>query len=294
MRNGTAYRTITQEKVVLETWPARYSSTTRPEDIATHIVGVARTGGAYAAALYYRSDVTASIASEHLTTVDDLEADGIVGDSKPFRDARTVIVIAAPDEPRVLDIAAIVAENARMTGSCVVAMLPQPPGGPEISARAAARSLVEPAHVVVFVPETAHPDVLQNLIDLHVLTIQGLLPGASELKTPVGAEFLDVREAFAGATGAAMGVGTSNSPALIHDATNEAISYLRIDRLFKASGVLIVVAGGESLRVKDIATAIYTILNQTSGAARVALAVHYDDRFGAAVRVSIIVGERGG
>ncbi|MBU9223473.1 hypothetical protein [Burkholderia multivorans] len=136
--------------------------------------------------------------------------------------------------------------------------------------------------------------MLQNLIDLHVLTIQGLLPGASELKTPVGAEFLDVREAFAGATGAAMGVGISNSPALIHDATNEAISYLKIDRLFKASGVLIVVAGGESLRVKDIATAIYTILNQTSGAARVALAVHYDDRFGAAVRVSIIVGERGG
>ncbi|MDR8787025.1 Cell division protein FtsZ [Burkholderia multivorans] len=158
--------------------------------------------------------------------------------------------------------------------------------------RAVAAELSRSADAVVFVPESPHPSVLHCLVDACLMALRGAQPAASDWKMPTGSDFLDVREAFSGATGAVIGVGEGSGPERIKDAARQVILDVGSARLTMAGGLLVMVSGAETLRLREVAGAVYAICEATTGDAGSVLAAHYDDRLGETVRVTVIVAER--
>ncbi|KVS33628.1 hypothetical protein WK36_16710 [Burkholderia cepacia] len=247
-----------------------------------------------AAGLYYRLGVDDGIAFQHVSATNGaLSGDAsLIDDHVPFAGAKAVIVIAAAGEPDALRVSVIVSAAARKVGARVVALLAQPPLPPGSLVRAVAAELSRCADAVVFVPESPHPSVLHRLIDAYLMAMRGAQPSAPEWKMPTGSDFLDVREAFTGTTGAVIGVGEGRGPDRIKDAARQAIHDVGSDRLSMAGGLLVMVSGAESLRLREVAAAAYAICEATTGDAGSVLAAHYDDRLGETVRITVIAAER--
>ncbi|MDN7641005.1 FtsZ/tubulin family protein [Burkholderia cenocepacia] len=258
------------------------------------IVGVGETGGGLAAGLYYRLGVDDGVAFQHVSSTDGaLSEDApLGGDHVPFTGAKAVIVIAAAAEPDALRVSAIVSAVARKAGARVVALLAQPPLPPGSLVRAVAAELSRCVDAVVFVPESPHPSVLHCLIEAYLMAMCGAQPATPEWKMPTGSDFLDVREAFSDTTGAVIGVGEGSGPERIKDAARQAILDVGSARLTMAGGLLVMVSGAETLRLREVAAAVYAICEATTGNAGSVLAAHYDDRLGETVRVTVIVAER--
>ncbi|CAJ5103572.1 cell division protein FtsZ [Burkholderia pseudomallei] len=294
MSAPTIQKTTTADGIQFERWPARRSIGHGHDHPAVQIVGVGETGGGLAAGLYYRLGVDDGIEFQHVSATDGaLSGDAsLIDDHVPFAEAKAVIVIAAAGEPDALRVSVIVSAAARKAGARVVALLAQPPLPPGSLVRAVAAELSRCADAVVFVPESPHPSVLYCLVDVYVTAMRGTQPDLSEWKMPTGSDFLDVREAFSGTAGAVIGVGEGRGPDRIKDAARQAIHDVGSDRLSMAGGLLVMVSGAESLRLREVAAAAYAICEATTGDAGSVLAAHYDDRLGETVRITVIAAER--
>lgn len=247
-----------------------------------------------AAGLYYRLGVDDGITFQQVEATNGVLSDDgqLVAGHVPFEGASAVIVIAATGEPDALRVSAVVSAAARAAGTLVVALLAQPPMPPGNLVRTVATELARCADAVVFVPESPHPSVLYCLVDVYVTAMRATQPDLSEWKIPTGSDFLDVREAFTGTTGAVIGVGEGRGPDRIKDAARQAIHDVGSDRLSMAGGLLVMVSGAESLRLREVAAAAYAICEATTGDAGSVLAAHYDDRLGETVRITVIAAER--
>nr|WP_233632291.1 hypothetical protein [Burkholderia gladioli] len=106
---------------------------------------------------------------------------------------------------------------------------------------------------------------------------------------PAGSEFLDLRSAFHGAGRASLGSGLASGPERILEAATDAVDELGDIALHAASGILVIVAGAETLRLAEVASALYQVHARTRGDAQAVLAAHYDERMGQAVRVIVVV-----
>ncbi|WP_185723462.1 cell division protein FtsZ [Burkholderia stagnalis] len=294
MSAPTIQKTTTADGIQFERWPARRSTGHGHDHPAVQIVGVGETGGGLAAGLYYRLGIDDGIAFQHVSATEGaLSEDAPLNDEHaPFTGANAVIVIAAAAEPDALRVSAIVSAAARKACARVVALLAQPPLPPGSLVRAVAAELSRRVDAVVFVPESPHPSVLHCLVDVYLMAMRGAQPAALDWKMPTGSDFLDIREAFSGATGAVIGVGEGSGPGRIKDAARQAILNVGSARLTTAGGLLVMVSGAETLRLREVAAAVYAICEATTGDAGSVLAAHYDDRLGETVRVTVIAAER--
>ncbi|MFA8370859.1 cell division protein FtsZ [Burkholderia thailandensis] len=292
MSATTIQKTITTDGIQFERWPARGPSGSGHGHSSVHIVGVGKVGGGLAAGLYYRLDIDGGITFQQATTDGGLSG-GVtpVAGHAPFEGANAVIVIAATGEPDALRVSAIVSAAARAAGARVVALLAQPSMPPGSLVRTVAPELARCADAVVFVPESPHPSVLHCLVNVYLTAMRGAQPASPEWRVPTGSDFLDVREAFSGTTGAVIGVGEGSGPDRIKDAARQAILDIGSARLSMASGLLVMVAGAETLRLREVAAAVYAVCEATTGDAASVLAAHYDDRLGDMVRITVVVAE---
>lgn len=294
MSAPTIQKTTTADGIQFERWPARRSIGHGHDHPAVQIVGVGETGGGLAAGLYYRLGVDDGIAFQHVSATDGASSGdaSLIDNHVPFAGAKAVIVIAAAGEPDALGVSAIVSAVARKTGARVVALLAQAPLPPGPLVRTVAPELMRCADAIVFVPESPHPSVLHCLVDVYLMAMHPAQPAPLEWRLPTGSDFLDVREVFSGATEAMIGVGEGSGADRIKDAAWQAILDVGSDRLSMAGGLLVMVSGAETLRLREVAAAVYAICEATTGDAGSVLAAHYDDRLGNMVRITVIAAER--
>lgn len=287
------HKTVTADGIEFEKWAIRQPSN-YGEDLSTvQIVGVGEAGNGIVTVLYDRlglAGITFQTASPSTSAAlgDSVRA----YESSPFDGANLVVIIAAANEEGALDISAKVSAGARETGAQVVAMLAQPPFPLGTLVRSVAADLADHIDGVIFLPEFPHPSVLHCLLELYLIAMRGSDQNSMKLKIPTGGDFLDVRDVFEGATDASIGVGHSDGPDRTADAVQQVIHDIGRVGLAMAGGLLVMVAGAESLRLQEIAAGIYGIWGATPGDARAALAVHYDDRLGDVVRIAVIAVER--
>lgn len=290
----TIQKCTTTDGIQFERWPARRSIDHGHGHSPVHIVGVGEVGGGLVAGLYYRLGVDDGITFQQVAATNGALSDGgqVVVGHVPFEGASAVIVIAATGEPDALRVSAVVSEAARAAGARVVALLAQPPMPPGNLVRAVATDLARCADAVVFVPESPHPSVLHCLVDVYLMAMHGARSPSQKWRMPTGSDFLDVREAFSGATGAVIGVGEGSGPDRIKGATQQAIDDIGSARLSMAAGLLLMVSGAATLRLREVAAAAYAVCEMTTGDAASVLAAHYDDRLGETVRVTVIIADR--
>ncbi|MBR8218579.1 hypothetical protein [Burkholderia vietnamiensis] len=295
MSAATIKKTTTTDGIQFERWPVRRSSNNEQSRVSIHIVGVGEIGGGLAAGLYYWPGVEDGTTFQHASMMNDgeLSDGGIpVAGHAPFEGAKAVVVIAATVEPDALRVSAIVSAAARVAGAQVIALLAQPPIPSGSLVRSVAIELAHCADAVVFVPESPHPSVLRCLVDAYLMAMQGAQLASSEWKMPTGSDFLDVRTAFSGAAGAATGIGQGSGPDRIKDAARQAILDIGSVRLSMADGLLVMISGAATLRLREVADVAYAICEETMGDAASVLAAHYDDRLGDIVRIIVIAAER--
>lgn len=287
------HRTVTSDGIEFERWPTRWPSADGQGASTTHIVGVGETGCGLAAALYYYPGL-GGITFQHIATTETGAESGNlmqVTSHAPFNGAHLVLILAAVNEQDSLRVSEIVSAGAREAGARVVAMLAQPPFPPGNLVRSVAAGLANHLDAVIYLPESPHHSVLSCLLEAYLVAMRGVEPDSAQLKMPTGADFLDVREAFDGAAGASLGVGHSSGTDRVADAVRLAIRDVGPARLSMAGGLVVMVAGAETLRLQEVAAATYGVWEATSGDVASALAVHYDSRLGDMVRVAVIVAE---
>ncbi|MEK6298015.1 MAG: hypothetical protein V4793_42995 [Paraburkholderia tropica] len=93
---------------------------------------------------------------------------------------------------------------------------------------------------------------------------------------------------FKGGRRGALGVGFASGPERIFEATSDAIAVASETSLSTASGILVIVSGVETLRLGEVASALYQVHAQARGDAKAVLASHNDERMGAFVRVIVL------
>jgi cell division protein FtsZ len=203
-----------------------------------------------------------------------------------------VVILASPGEPEALRILGDVARVARAAGALVFAMLAQPPLPPGESVRALAAEIADCTDALIFVPTEPPTSVLLHLLDAYVAAAFVRVPDSFRPSAPVGADFLDVRRTFIDAGEASTGVGLATGPDRALHAAERAIDQAGSARLATARGLLILVAGGCSLRLREVTSAVYAVHDAASHDTTVTLGAHYDERLGETVRVTLIVAER--
>lgn len=263
----------------------------QPHPPAVVVVSVGETGSALAVSLKRAHiDGGASFiyawSSPHGAGADG----GVVGpDASPFASARLVVILASAMEDGALRTCGMAGRAAHAAGVPVVAMFAQPPFPPGGEVKAVADEIADCIDSLVFVPEFPHATLLGHLANVYLAAVTAGQSGAPRL--PVGAEFLDVRGAFADTGETFAGVGLANRADRARYAARLAVAAIGARRLMMAEGLLIVVAGARALRLQEIAAAAFEVQAATSGDATGALAMHYDDRLGDTVRVTVIAAE---
>lgn len=266
---------------------------------AVCLVGVGVTGNRLLDALH-RGDgeadvtplVTVATSSDGASDAVTVNGSQTAGGLKEFDGADLVVILASAEEPDGLRLSGVVARAAHAAGTQVFAMLAQPPFPPGVSVRTVAAEIADCIDALIFIPSDPHTSMAQHVLAAYVAAAVGGISGDVQLRAPVGADFLDVRRTFIGAGEAFTGVGLATGTDRARRAAKVALAEIGPTRLAMATGVLILVAGARSLRLREIAAATYAVHEAASHDSRVALAVHYDERLGEAVRVTLIVAER--
>ncbi|MCL6484955.1 MAG: cell division protein FtsZ, partial [Janthinobacterium lividum] len=102
---------------------------------------------------------------------------------------------------------------------------------------------------------------------------------------------LDLSASFTGTGQASVGVGQAKGAARSDRASRaveQAIASIGTAQLAAAAGVLILLIGGRSLRLHEIADTTYAVHAVTARGAAQVLAVQNDERLGDALRVTVI------
>ncbi|WP_186029986.1 cell division protein FtsZ [Burkholderia gladioli] len=258
---------------------------------AVDLAGVGRIGAAIASALQRRMD---SRGLERLEregagwwqrAARELPA-GASGD-RAGADLRFLFISAT--EPGALELAERASAAARAGGARVVAIVMSPPLPDRAAVQNATAKLAAEVDAIVVMPDYPHLTLLDCIVRAYRAALGERPTRASASAMPAGSEFLDLRSAFHGAGRASLGSGLASGPERILEAATDAVEELGDIALYAASGILVIVAGAETLRLAEVASALYQVHARTRGDAQAVLAAHYDERMGQAVRVIVVV-----
>ncbi|MGN4042243.1 cell division protein FtsZ [Burkholderia gladioli] len=258
---------------------------------AVDLAGVGRIGAAIASALQRRMD---SRGLERLEregagwwqrAARELPA-GASGD-RAGADLRFLFISAT--EPGALELAERASAAARAGGARVVAIVMSPPLPDRAAVQNATAKLAAEVDAIVVMPDYPHLTLLDCIVRAYRAALGERPTRASASAMPAGSEFLDLRSAFHGAGRASLGSGLASGPERILEAATDAVEELGDIALHAASGILVIVAGAETLRLAEVASALYQVHARTRGDAQAVLAAHYDERMGQAVRVIVVV-----
>lgn len=258
---------------------------------AVDLAGVGRIGAAIASALQRRMD---SRGLERLEregagwwqrAARELPA-GASGD-RAGADLRFLFISAT--EPGALELAERASAAARAGGARVVAIVMSPPLPDRAAVQNATAKLAAEVDAIVVMPDYPHLTLLDCIVRAYRAALGERPTRASASAMPAGSEFLDLRSAFHGAGRASLGSGLASGPERILEAATDAVGELGDIALHAASGILVIVAGAETLRLAEVASALYQVHARTRGDAQAVLAAHYDERMGQAVRVIVVV-----
>lgn len=219
-------------------------------------------------------------------TSEDMPSDsGVQG----FGGAALVVMLANANDMGVLADMETMGHRAWSAGALVFAVLAQPPVSGAM-ARNAASAMAGYVNGVIFVPAAPHASLLRHVLNAYVAACVEGMAGHSR-QAPIGTDFLDLGAAFTGTGQASVGVGQATGAARSDRASRaveQAIVSIGAAQLAAAAGVLILLIGGRSLRLHEIADTTYAIHAITSRGAAQVLAVQNDERLGDALRVTVI------
>jgi cell division GTPase FtsZ len=122
-------------------------------------------------------------------------------------------------------------------------------------------------------------------------TIDGLV-GGFQLTAPVAADFHDCRTVLDPNGKGHIGVGYAKAMDRGRLAAAAAIQDLGHLRTRQASGILILVAGSTSMRLREITAVANLVYEWTPADCNTCMAAHYDRGLGSVLRVTLIVVER--
>ena len=210
-------------------------------------------------------------------------------DAQEFGGAGLVVMLAHTNDVGVLKDMETLGHRARSAGALVFAVLAQPALYGAM-ARSSASAMVGYVDGVIFVPATPHASLLRHVLDAYVAVCTEGVSGHL-WRAPVGTDFLDLSASFTGTGQASVGVGQATGAARSDRASravDPAIASIGNAQLAAAAGVLILLIGGRSLRLHEIADTTYAVHAVTAHGAAQVLAVQNDERLGDALRVTVI------
>ncbi|UWX75480.1 cell division protein FtsZ [Burkholderia gladioli] len=199
-----------------------------------------------------------------------------------------VFLLIASGEPRALQLGENVGAARRAIGLRTVAIVMHGATAGRETVQSATAGLAAVVDAIVVAPEFPHWTVLDSILQIYRTAARGNSTETGKVAMPAGSEFLDVRGVFKAGRHGVLGVGLAAGPERIFQATSDAIEAASEMSLSTASGILVIVSGAETLRLGEVASALYQVHAQTRGDAEAALASHYDERMGAFVRVVVV------
>ncbi|WP_240154513.1 MULTISPECIES: cell division protein FtsZ [unclassified Burkholderia] len=255
------------------------------------LVGVGRIGAALARALARH---TSSRAVAQLNGDRDAGtlSDATLRRAQPGPDLGSqpdlVFLLIASGEPRALQLGENVGAARRAIGLRTVAIVMHGAAADRETVQSATAGLAAVVDAIVVTPEFPHLSVLDSLLQIYRTATGGDPARGRKVAMPAGSEFLDVRGVFKAGRRGVVGVGFAAGPERIFQATSDAIEAVSETSLSTASGMLVIVGGAETLRLGEVASALYQVHARTRGDAEAVLASHYDERMGGLVRVTVV------
>lgn len=204
-----------------------------------------------------------------------------------MRDSDVVLILADANDVAGLQTAESVATAAKWVGAIAIVMLTQELTTP-VDRRLIAGVLHHCADVIFILPVAPHASVIRALLAACIHAAATGVNGRVEPTALVGADFRDVRLVFAGCTHARIGIGHSDRADREYRAVDMALAHIGPRNIRQASGVLTLVGGSRSLRLREIADIADAVHANVPADARTTLGVHHDDGLGEILRVTII------
>lgn len=209
--------------------------------------------------------------------------------TQEFGGAALVVMLANANDAGVLKDMETMGHRAWSAGALVFAVLAQPAVSGAM-ARNAASAMTSYVDGVIFVPTAPHASLLRHVLDAYVAACAEEMAG-HPWQAPIGTDFLDLGAAFTETGHASVGVGQATGAARSDRASRaveQAIAGIGDAQLAAAAGVLILLAGGRSLRLHEIADTTYAIHAVAARDAVQVLAVQNDERLCDVLRVTVI------
>ncbi len=255
----------------------------RGEGAVAEIVGVGRIGAEIARALRWRADVDTGPTWRPTHDV----ARDLAHEPGDAVGTELVFLFVAAGEPGALRLAEAACMARQARGARVVVILMHAAGPDRAAVQRAGEGLAALADAIVVTPEYPHLSLLDG-----VLRAYRLATGDGPVAASAASEFLDLRAMLQDASRAAVGAGHASGEQRIVRATDEAVDAVSAEALACASGVWVIVCGAETLRLSEVAAALYRVHARTRGDAQAVLAAHYDERMGETVRVVVMAASR--
>ncbi|APR36682.1 hypothetical protein [Paraburkholderia sp. SOS3] len=205
-----------------------------------------------------------------------------------IRDADLVLLLVSTIEQDAQRAVKVIATMARLSGALVVGML-TPDVGDHADAGPLLAAYRDSFDSLIVLPSAPHESVIAKLLGAYVVAATEGLACGFQITAPVGADYLDVRATFTGTEKAHIGIGTAQGADRPRHAVAGAIEDLGSTCVQQADGVLVLVAGSRSLRLREIGAVADCIQASVASTCRTCLAVHYDARLGDVLRVTLIV-----
>lgn len=255
------------------------------------LVGVGRIGAALARALA-RYTSSRSIAQSNGAHDANVLTVATLQRAQPGADLTLqpglVFLLIASGEPRALQLGENVGSARRAIGLHTVAIVMHGAAADRETVRSATAGLAAAVDAIVVTPEFPQLSVLDSILRIYRTATGGDRAGIRKIAMPAGSEFLDLRGVFRAGSRGVLGVGLAAGPERIFQATSDAIETASETYLSTASGILVIACGAETLRLGEVASALYQVHARTRGDAEAVLASHYDERMGAFVRVTVV------
>ncbi|MGH8782860.1 hypothetical protein [Paraburkholderia sp.] len=207
--------------------------------------------------------------------------------SSRFTDSDLVLILAGADDTQALLMAGRVASAAQRAAALVVGMLELEASLP-VDQQALMARMNYSVDALVILPPAPDGSLMRSLLDAYIhATVSGIAGNFGPV-APIGADFLDVREIFAGRTLARIGIGYSDRTDRGHHAVDMAMANIGVPRIRRASGIMILVAGSRLLRLREIVDVADVVHANAPANVATSLGVHYDNQLGEVLRVTII------
>ncbi|WP_166653563.1 hypothetical protein [Paraburkholderia flava] len=220
--------------------------------------------------------------------------DGADSLSGQFRDTDLMLVLAGADDVAGLQAAGTIASAAQRAGARVIGMVAQERAQP-VDRPTLMLCLQYGVDALVIVPPNPGGSVLGCLLDAYVhATAVGVTgdAGDTEPGIPEGADYLDARAIFANRTVARIGFGHAEGRERGRRAASHAMTNVGKPRMKEVAGVLILVAGSRTMRLREILEVVDAVDTAMAPGVEPRLGVHYDNRLGDILRVTVIAASR--